>query len=64
MPVFRNIAIAIFFVSVISTSTFAAGQCSAKSGSERTVPRHAPLKLEMLLIAFSNAGMMRDCHTE
>ena len=34
MPVFRNIAIAIFFVSVISPSTFAAGQCSAKSGSE------------------------------
>ncbi|MBA2689480.1 MAG: DUF1223 domain-containing protein [Burkholderiales bacterium] len=34
MPVFPNIAIAIFFVSLITPSAFAAGQCSKKSGSE------------------------------
>lgn len=33
-PVFRNIALATFFVSLVSASAFAAGQCSAKSGDE------------------------------
>ena len=34
MPVFRNIALASFFVSLVSTNTFAADSCSAKSGNE------------------------------